>query len=160
MFLGASDVPHIESSDSEHSYRDSDDESPEIDEDKLDEIDTAGECLYPKVPAPRIVVTPSGDKVWIPSCDDVYKPRTNQHFQTLEDAFIFYREYGRQGGFDVRKSGQKSNRSGNVVSKKIMCNCGGSSTPGKSKFKMTWPQIVPKLEEPCPADVIVKLTSF
>ncbi|KAL1802909.1 hypothetical protein ACET3Z_031556 [Daucus carota] len=130
----AADVPHIEISDSKHSFRDSDDESGETDEDSVDEINDAGESVYPKVAAPKVVVTP-GDKFWIPSCDDVYKPRTNQHFQTPKDVFLFYREYERQGRFDGRQSGQKSNRSGNVVSKKIMCNYGGSPTPGKSKFK-------------------------
>ena len=85
--------------------------------------------------APKVSILPTGAKLWTPSCDEIYKPRTSQHFPTLEDAFLFYREYGRQGGFDVRKSGQKSDRRGNVVSKVLQCNCGGNPTPGKLKSK-------------------------
>ena len=59
LFLSAADVPHIEISDSKHSFRDSDDESGETDEDSLDEIDDACESIYPKVPAPKVVVSPS-----------------------------------------------------------------------------------------------------
>nr|XP_017239627.1 PREDICTED: protein FAR1-RELATED SEQUENCE 1-like [Daucus carota subsp. sativus] len=106
----AQGVSHIESSDSEHLYRDSDSETSESDEDVEEEINIDVEREYPKVSAPK-------------------------HFPTLEDAFLFYREYGRQGGFDVRKSGQKSDRRGNVVSKVMQCNCGGNPTPGKLKSK-------------------------
>ena len=55
LFLGAPDVPHIESSDSEHSFRDFDDESGETDEDSVYEIDDAWESVYPKVVAPKVV---------------------------------------------------------------------------------------------------------
>ena len=115
--LGAQDVPHVESSDSDQSYRDSESETSESDEDVEEEMNIDGEREYPKVLPPKVLILPSGVKKWIPSCDEIFKPRTSQHFPTLEDAFLFYREYGRQGGFDVRKSGQKSNRKGNVVSK-------------------------------------------
>ncbi|XP_017239574.1 protein FAR-RED ELONGATED HYPOCOTYL 3-like [Daucus carota subsp. sativus] len=44
----APDVPHIESSDSEHSFRDFDDESGETDEDSVYEIDDAWESIGPR----------------------------------------------------------------------------------------------------------------
>ena len=94
-WIGAQGVPHIESSDSEHSYRDSDSENSESDEDVEEEINIDVEREYPKVPPPKVLILPSGAKKWIPSCDKIYKPRTSQHFPTLEDAFLFYREYGR-----------------------------------------------------------------
>ncbi|WOH12841.1 hypothetical protein DCAR_0832350 [Daucus carota subsp. sativus] len=50
---GAPDVTHIESSDSEHSFRDSNDESGEIDEESIDDIVDVGESIYPKVLAPK-----------------------------------------------------------------------------------------------------------
>ena len=88
-WIGAQDVPHVESSDSEQSYRDADSETSESDEDVEEEINIDVEREYPKVPPPKVLILPSGAKKWIPSCDKIYKPRTSQHFPTLEDAFLF-----------------------------------------------------------------------
>lgn len=75
-----------------------------------------------------------GNKIWTPECDIIHKPHTNQHFPTLEDAFLFYREYGRQCGFDVRKSTEKSDRRGNLLAKYIQCSHAGSPTHNKTKL--------------------------
>ena len=72
--LGAQDVPHVESSDSDQSYRDSESETSESDEDVEEEMNIDGEREYPKVLPPKVLILPSGAKKWIPSCDEIYKP--------------------------------------------------------------------------------------
>ena len=52
-------VPHVESSDSEQSYRDSDSETSESDEDVEEEINIEVEREYPKVPAPKVSILPT-----------------------------------------------------------------------------------------------------
>lgn len=47
---------------------------------------------------------------------------TNMHFPTLQDAYLFYREYGRIRGFNVRKSIEKSDWRGNLLAKYIQCS--------------------------------------
>ena len=73
-WIGAQGVSHIESSDSEHSYRDSDSETSESDEDVEEEINIDVEREYPKVSAPKVFISPSGAKIYTPSCDKIYKP--------------------------------------------------------------------------------------
>lgn len=51
--------------------------------------------------------TPPGSKFWIPEAKK--KPVEGTKFDTLEQAFLFYKEYAREGGFEVRRGGQ-SNR--------------------------------------------------
>ena len=77
--------------------------------------------------------SPNGTKFWTPNCDKAFGPHTNQHFQTLDDAFIFYREYGRQCGFDVRKSTERSDGRGNLLAKYFQCSRGGNPDVNKGK---------------------------
>ncbi|WOG92215.1 hypothetical protein DCAR_0311478 [Daucus carota subsp. sativus] len=53
------------------------------------------------------------------------------HFPTLEDAYLYYKEYGRQGGFDVRKSTKKTDRYGNILAKYMQCSRGGNPYANK-----------------------------
>lgn len=53
------------------------------------------------------------------------------HFPTLEDAYLYYKEYGRQCGFDVRKSSKKSDRRGNLLAKYMQCSRGGNPYANK-----------------------------
>lgn len=76
--------------------------------------------------------TANGSKYWTPKCDDKNKPHTNQHFPTLEDAYVFYVDYGRICGFDVRKSTKKTNKCGELNAKYVMCNRGGNPSKTKS----------------------------
>ncbi|PWA68284.1 FAR1 DNA binding domain, Zinc finger, SWIM-type, MULE transposase domain, FHY3/FAR1 family [Artemisia annua] len=49
--------------------------------------------------------TPNGTKYWVPKV--INKPVEGQVFDTLELALNAYKEYAREGGFEVRKGGQK-----------------------------------------------------
>ena len=49
-----------------------------------------------------------GERLYLPvNVPDVSKPNINQSFQSLDQAFVFYKEYGRLSGFDVRKGIEK-----------------------------------------------------
>ena len=41
-------------------------------------------------------VIPNIFKFSTPYCDDIYKPKTNQHFHTMKDAFSFYQAHEHQ----------------------------------------------------------------
>ena len=56
--------------------------------------------------------TPPGSKFWIPEAKK--KPVEGTEFDTIEQAFLFYKEYAREGGFEVRRGGQ-SNRKKNKI---------------------------------------------
>ncbi|KAK1351608.1 hypothetical protein POM88_054180 [Heracleum sosnowskyi] len=136
-----------ESSDSEHEMDNSTNESNETD---------SSSCY----------VTPDGRKFWTPNCDVTEKPFLNQHFPTLEDAFIFYREYGRICGFDVRKSTQKSDGHGNVKAKHIQCNRAGWPKPKKAKYDEIAVQSPKKRRRTssrrcgCKAQIVMKSSGF
>ncbi|PWA66901.1 FAR1 DNA binding domain, Zinc finger, SWIM-type, MULE transposase domain, FHY3/FAR1 family [Artemisia annua] len=49
--------------------------------------------------------TPNGTKFWVPKV--INKPVEGQVFDTLELALNAYKDYAREGGFEVRKGGQK-----------------------------------------------------
>mgnify|MGYP003366236787 CR=1 FL=1 len=61
-------------------------------------------------------------KDWIPEFSDSSKPFLDQRFSDLDQGFIFYKEYGRQSGFDVRRSTKKSDRFGNTITKYFVCS--------------------------------------
>ena len=54
------------------------------------------------------VLYPNGIKNQTLKCDDKHKSRLNMHFPTLENAYLHYKEYRRQCGFDVRKSTKRT----------------------------------------------------
>ncbi|WOH08980.1 hypothetical protein DCAR_0728431 [Daucus carota subsp. sativus] len=49
-------------------------------------------------------------------------PFANQIFDSLEKAFKFYKEYGRLGGFDVRKGTGKKDSEGTIILKHFVCS--------------------------------------
>ncbi|PWA63008.1 FAR1 DNA binding domain-containing protein [Artemisia annua] len=59
--------------------------------------------------------TPNGTKYWVPKV--INKPVEGTVFDTLELALNAYKEYAREGGFEVRKGGQKNSKSGGKNSK-------------------------------------------
>nr|XP_017221431.1 PREDICTED: protein FAR1-RELATED SEQUENCE 5-like [Daucus carota subsp. sativus] len=141
--------PHLESSDSEHSNSDSGEdifaeEITNFEDEDLEDIDiadktTSREAFLKATTAclnsceATCFVSPNGSKFWTPNCDKVFKPHTNQHFPTLEDAFSFYREYGRHCGFDVRKSTERTNSRGKLLAKYFQCSRGGNPDANKAK---------------------------
>ncbi|KAK1396110.1 hypothetical protein POM88_005973 [Heracleum sosnowskyi] len=65
---------------------------------------------------------------WTPNCDQEIKPRVNQLFETINQAYTFYRDYGRKCGFDVRRNkGKKDTTSGKIKYKYIRCNHAGGN---------------------------------
>nr|XP_017239785.1 PREDICTED: protein FAR1-RELATED SEQUENCE 5-like [Daucus carota subsp. sativus] len=78
-------------------------------------------------------ISSAGQKTYIPlNVPDVSKPTINQCFQSLDQGFIFYKEYGRLGGFDVRKGTEKRDESGIVSIKHYTC-----SKEGCNDFRST-----------------------
>lgn len=71
--------------------------------------------------------------LWIPKVfDDKVIPYPGLQFTDIESCFQFYTEYGRQGGFEVRKSTQKV-RQGIIVTKYIVCSKAGHHETSMSK---------------------------
>ena len=64
-------------------------------------------------------------KDWIPECLNSLKPKLGQRFSDLDQGYIFYKEYDRQSGFDVRRSTEKSDRFGNTITKYYVCSRSG-----------------------------------
>ncbi|GKC69596.1 FAR1 DNA binding domain, zinc finger, SWIM-type, MULE transposase domain containing protein [Tanacetum coccineum] len=52
--------------------------------------------------------TPKGSKFWVPKVNN--KPVEGTVFDTLELALKAYKDYAREGGFEVRKGGQKNSK--------------------------------------------------
>ena len=122
--------PHIESSESDATVHDTE---PQISESSCssDSDEDVGEQNEVDSPESVCFTSPDGVKFWTLICEDSKKPQLNQHYPTLENAFIFYKEYGRICGFDVRKYTKRTDRFGNLYAKYLICNRGGSSRPKK-----------------------------
>ncbi|KAK1396433.1 hypothetical protein POM88_006296 [Heracleum sosnowskyi] len=119
--------PHVESSDSDQPNVESEIESSES-EDDIEDLNDGNESEF------RSFIGADGIKYFVPNCDDKEKPQTNQHFPALEDAYLFYLNYGRTCGFDVNKSTEKSDKHKNMLAKYIECNRAGSPHHNKSKL--------------------------
>lgn len=73
-------------------------------------------------------------KLWNPKVtDNRFKPYYGQRFDDIESCFVFYTEYGRQGGFNVRKSTQHT-KNNKIVLKYIVCSKAGYHETSMSKF--------------------------
>ena len=131
IFVGDNNViPHIESSESEDSSG-APDENPSSDSDSSDSEQNDQVPLADNSSEATLVLSPNRTKTWTPKCDDKLKPQLNMHFPTLEDAYLYYKEYGRQCGFDVRKSTKKTDRLGNILAKYMLCSRGGDPYANK-----------------------------
>ncbi|WOG86405.1 hypothetical protein DCAR_0205609 [Daucus carota subsp. sativus] len=49
-------------------------------------------------------------------------PFRNQSFDSLDNAYKFYKDYGRLGGFDVRKTTEKRDADGTIILKHFVCS--------------------------------------
>ena len=75
--------------------------------------------------------TPPGSKFWIPKANK--KPVEGTEFDSLEQALQFYKEYAREGGFEVRKGGQKNRKKNdNPTVKYFVCSREGLKPPPKN----------------------------
>ncbi|XP_074335536.1 protein FAR1-RELATED SEQUENCE 5-like [Apium graveolens] len=136
---GSECYPHIESSDSEQSGCEQDSDKSQCEQDSggetgsessdedLEESHNDNECES------TYFVAADGSEFWTPKCDNRHKPQTNQYFPTLEDAFKFYKEYGRVCGFCVRKSIKRTSGRGTLLSRYVICNRGGKPNRSNSK---------------------------
>ncbi|PWA98367.1 FAR1 DNA binding domain, Zinc finger, SWIM-type, MULE transposase domain, FHY3/FAR1 family [Artemisia annua] len=78
--------------------------------------------------------TPPGSKFWIPEAKK--KPVEGTEFDTIEQAFTFYKEYAREGGFEVRRGGQSNRKKKqNPDLKYFCCSKEGVKQPKKDKRK-------------------------
>ncbi|PWA80885.1 FAR1 DNA binding domain, Zinc finger, SWIM-type, MULE transposase domain, FHY3/FAR1 family [Artemisia annua] len=78
--------------------------------------------------------TPPGSKFWIPEAKK--KPVEGTEFDTIEQAFTFYKEYAREGGFEVRRGGQSNRKKKqNPDLKYFCCSKEGVKQPKKDKPK-------------------------
>nr|XP_017225249.1 PREDICTED: protein FAR1-RELATED SEQUENCE 5-like [Daucus carota subsp. sativus] len=106
-------------------------------------------------------ISSAAQKTYIPlNVPDVSKPTINQCFQSLDQGFIFYKEYGRLGGFDVRKGTEKRDESGIVSIKHYTC-----SKEGCNDFRSTLDSNLSKVKRRrtastrccCKAKIVLKL---
>ncbi|XP_074347473.1 protein FAR1-RELATED SEQUENCE 5-like [Apium graveolens] len=73
-----------------------------------------------------VSITPSGSLNYIPcSVNDTSIPFTNQIFDSLDKGYKFYKNYGRLGGFTIRKTTEKTYDDGRVLLKYFVCSCEG-----------------------------------
>ncbi|XP_074352982.1 protein FAR1-RELATED SEQUENCE 5-like [Apium graveolens] len=74
----------------------------------------------------NVSITPDGSLNYIPcSVGDTSIPFTNQIFDSLDKGYKFYKNYGRLGGFTVRKTTEKTDDDGRVLLKHFVCSCEG-----------------------------------
>ncbi|XP_057803495.1 protein FAR1-RELATED SEQUENCE 5-like [Salvia miltiorrhiza] len=62
-----------------------------------------------------------GDHLYIPVCDESLKPFVGQVFKSEEDAFQFYKKYGKSSGFDVRRGSSKKGLYGQIIYRHLVC---------------------------------------
>ncbi|XP_063938020.1 protein FAR-RED IMPAIRED RESPONSE 1-like [Daucus carota subsp. sativus] len=128
---------HVESSESDDFVVGSDNENSEFEM-------SAEQVSENNKADPTCQVGADSTKYWTPKCDETKKPKLNQHFSTLDEAFDFYREYGKECGFDVISSTKKSDRWGNLYAKYYQCSRGNK--PDTKKFRDSAEHV---LQGPC-----------
>ncbi|PWA45564.1 FAR1 DNA binding domain-containing protein [Artemisia annua] len=80
--------------------------------------------------------TPPGSKFWIPDAKN--KPVEGTEFDTIELALKFYKEYAREGGFEVRRGGKKKRKTKeDPTLKYFVCSKEGVKPPPKNDKKTT-----------------------
>nr|GLL41940.1 hypothetical protein DM860_016817 [Ipomoea trifida] len=87
----------------------------------MDALFTQTECT--------ITYSSNNTKFWAPNCDDSVGPYLGQMFGTVEQGEVFYFEYARAVGFDVRRSMVKKDRSGNTTVRHLALSVEDNSAP-------------------------------
>ncbi|PWA81226.1 FAR1 DNA binding domain-containing protein [Artemisia annua] len=71
--------------------------------------------------------TPGGSINWVPHVDErITVPEVGKSYDTIDEAIEMYSNYAEAGGFQIKKAGQKTNNSGIVTLKYLMCNKEGA----------------------------------
>nr|XP_043620084.1 protein FAR1-RELATED SEQUENCE 5-like [Erigeron canadensis] len=78
------------------------------------------------LPTTTIIQTPGGSEFFAPIVDPRMLPVKGNIYGTLENCEAFYKEYASHAGFDVRKSCQKTTRSGWIKQKYYLCSRQGT----------------------------------
>nr|GMD28508.1 protein FAR1-RELATED SEQUENCE 5-like [Ipomoea batatas] len=63
-----------------------------------------------------------GTKQWLPQASPEQTPYVGQQFKTAEEGILFYQEYAKAAGFDVRHSTMRKTRNGEVAIKYMVCS--------------------------------------
>ncbi|PWA57679.1 FAR1 DNA binding domain-containing protein [Artemisia annua] len=71
--------------------------------------------------------TPGGSVYWVPHVDErITVPEEGKSYDTIDEAIEMYSNYAEAAGFQIKKAGQKTNKSGIVTLKYLMCNKEGA----------------------------------
>ncbi|XP_057811699.1 protein FAR1-RELATED SEQUENCE 5-like [Salvia miltiorrhiza] len=82
----------------------------------------------------------TSDRVFLPQCDDEFKPIVGNNFCSLDDGEKFYMAYAKRCGFKARLGPVKRKKSGVIISRLIFCSREGlskSSGGGKIRSRMS-----------------------
>nr|XP_017217257.1 PREDICTED: protein FAR1-RELATED SEQUENCE 5-like [Daucus carota subsp. sativus] len=94
-------------------------------------------------------------KDWIPECSEGLKPYIDQRFSDLDQDFIFYKEYGRSSGFDVRRSTERSDKDGNTIEKYFVCSRSGRTDDKNADRKLQKRRRTVSTKCECHADFVL-----
>ncbi|KAK1396112.1 hypothetical protein POM88_005975 [Heracleum sosnowskyi] len=107
-------------------------------------------------------MSPGGQRYFIPTCGDLNCiPAKDMVFESLHKAYKFYKNYGQQSGFTVRRSTEKKNGENNIILKHFVCsregfnNVNDGSCSNVVKRRRTVSQRCG-----CKAKIVVKYTSL
>ncbi|CAA0815784.1 Far-red impaired responsive (FAR1) family protein, partial [Striga hermonthica] len=92
----------------------------------------------------QIVISPNLTKYWMPIVQQDIKPKVGMLFSNIDIAKKFYRNYGANGGFDVRTYTTKRFRSGVINKQYMVCN--------RQRFKLEIPQNTSKSMSQLPSE--------
>ncbi|PWA41580.1 FAR1 DNA binding domain-containing protein [Artemisia annua] len=71
--------------------------------------------------------TPGGSVYWVPHVDErITVPEEGKSYDTIDEAIEMYSNYAEAGGFQIKKAGKKTTKSGIVTLKYLMCNKEGA----------------------------------
>ena len=71
--------------------------------------------------------TPGGSEYWEPHVDEgITVPEEGKSYKTIDEALEMYGNYAEAGGFQIKKGGQHTTKSGLVKLKYIHCNKEGA----------------------------------
>ncbi|PWA57717.1 FAR1 DNA binding domain-containing protein [Artemisia annua] len=101
----------------------------DIDENHLIEVHLVTEDSM-KSPRPTLYEhseTPGGSVYWVPHVDEgITVPEEGKSYDTIDEAIEMFSNYTEAGGFQIKKAGQKTTKSGIVTLKYLMFNKEGA----------------------------------
>ncbi|PWA62533.1 FAR1 DNA binding domain-containing protein [Artemisia annua] len=93
----------------------------------VDDLVTEDSMKSPRPTLCEHSVTPGGSVYWLPHVDErITVPEEGKSYDTIYKAIEMYSNYAKVGGFQIKKAGQKTTKSGIVTLKYLMCNKEGA----------------------------------